>query len=120
MKLYKYIILLLNTVLLGQNNLIIPDTLNTLEPELLLNEGTHQFYDGINTSTMGANGGILGPTLIFNQGENVDISVENLLDDTTTIHWHGMHVSAENDGGPHTTIAPNTIWNPSFTVLDKA
>jgi bilirubin oxidase len=31
-----------------------------------------------------------------------------------------MHVSASNDGGPHTTIAPSTSWNPSFTVMDRA
>lgn len=105
---------------LSQTNVIIPDTINTSIIELELQNGSYQFYDGINTSTMGANGGILGPTLILNQNTDVKISVENQLSDTTTIHWHGLHVSAENDGGPHTTIAPNTTWNPQFTVLDKA
>jgi bilirubin oxidase len=69
---------------------------------------------------MGANGALLGPTLIMSQGDNVDILVDNQLSDTTTIHWHGMHVAPENDGGPHSIILPNTTWNPQFTVLDKA
>lgn len=114
------LIITLLTLLFSQNQLIIPDTLTGNNIYLSLGDGTHQFYNGINTTTMGANGGILGPTLILNKGDAVDITVENQLSDTTTIHWHGMHVSAENDGGPHTTIPPSATWNPKFTVLDKA
>ncbi len=105
---------------IGQNSLLIPDTLTSSNISLLLQTGTHQFYSGTNTNTMGANGSILGPTLILNKGQVYDFSVTNQLPDTTTIHWHGMHVSAKNDGGPHTTIAPNETWTPSFMILDKA
>ncbi|MCF6268308.1 MAG: multicopper oxidase domain-containing protein [Melioribacteraceae bacterium] len=104
----------------SQNNLIIPDTLSGTSFNLNLQYGTFEFYPGVQTNTMGTNGDILGPTLIMNKGDFVDIKVTNQLDDTTTIHWHGMHVSAANDGGPHTTIAPSETWNPRFTVLDKA
>jgi FtsP/CotA-like multicopper oxidase with cupredoxin domain len=93
-------------ILFAQTNIIIPETLEGLEFDLTIQEGTFEFYNGIETQTMGANVDILGPTLIMNKGEFVDIFVNNQLADTTTIHWHGMHVSAENDGGPHTTIAP--------------
>ena len=31
-----------------------------------------------------------------------------------------MHVSPENDGGPHTVISSGDTWNPQFTILDKA
>lgn len=106
--------------LTAQNPVIIPDTLSGVEFELNLQNGTFQFYDGINTTTMGANGDILGPTLIMEKGDFVDITVNNQLADTTTIHWHGMHVSAANDGGPHTIILPGETWNPQFTVMDKA
>src|SRR5690606_24036249 len=44
----------------------------------------------------------------------------NSLGEATTLHWHGMHVAPENDGGPHTVIDAGTTWSPSFTVLDKA
>ncbi|KAA3656850.1 MAG: bilirubin oxidase, partial [Calditrichaeota bacterium] len=104
----------------AQNQIAIPDTLDGTSFELNLQNGTYQFYAGQNTQTMGVNGNILGPTLIMNKNDFVDITVTNHLDDTTTIHWHGMHVSAANDGGPHTTIAPGTSWNPRFAVLDKA
>jgi bilirubin oxidase len=36
------------------------------------------------------------------------------------VHWHGLHVSAKNDGGPHTVIEAGDVWSPSFTVLDNA
>ncbi len=79
-----------------------------------------EFYPGIYTHTMGVSFPILGPTLIFEQGEEVNVSFDNQLQDTTTIHWHGMHVPAHVDGGPHTPIPPNTVWNPIFTILDHA
>ena len=112
--------ILVSSQISAQNPLLIPDTLSSTNINLTLQNGTHQFYSGINTSTMGANGNILGPTLIFNQGDFVNITVDNQLSDTTTIHWHGLHVSPENDGGPHTYILSGDTWNPGFTVMDKA
>jgi blue copper oxidase len=106
--------------LLAQTPLLIPDTLLGTSLELTLQNGAFSFFSGQNTTTMGVNGNILGPTLIIKKDDFVDIAVNNQLDEITTIHWHGMHVSASNDGGPHTTIAPLEIWNPQFTVLDKA
>jgi bilirubin oxidase len=123
MKAKYFLILILNVhvaSLLAQNPVLIPDTLSGTSVELTLQNGTFSFFNGQNTTTMGVNGNILGPTLIFNKGDFVDIKVNNQLEETTTIHWHGMHVSAANDGGPHTTIAPLEIWNPQFTVLDNA
>ena len=104
----------------AQNAVVIPDTLSGTTFELTLQNGTFQFYSGQNTTTMGVNGDILGPTLIMQQGDFVDITVNNQLSDTTTVHWHGMHVSASNDGGPHTFILSGDSWNPSFTVMDRA
>ncbi len=104
----------------GQNPLTIPPTIETSNILLTLQEGVTQFYPGVMTNTMGANGSLLGPTLIMNQGDFVSITVDNQLTDSTTIHWHGMHVSPENDGGPHTVIAPGASWNPQFTVMDQA
>jgi len=119
-------ILILTTSLLcvifavAQNPLLIPETISGNSVTLNLQNGTYQFYDGVTTTTMGANGNILGPTLLLQKGEFVNFMVNNQIEDTTTIHWHGMHVSASNDGGPHTIIPPGESWNPSFTILDKA
>lgn len=114
------LLLLLSAISYGQNQLNIPATIETSTIDLTLQEGATQFYSGVSTNTMGANGALLGPTLIMTKGDNVNITVNNQLTDTTTIHWHGMHVAPENDGGPHSIILPGETWNPQFTVMDKA
>jgi bilirubin oxidase len=120
-KLMLYVVLMLmGHFAIGQNSLVIPDTLSGTNINLTLQNGTHQFFTGTTTNTMGANGNILGPTLLLNQGDVVNFSVNSQISDSTTIHWHGMHVSPENDGGPHTVIPPNTTWQPSFEIMDKA
>ena len=104
----------------AQDTLLIPPILSQPNIDLTLQYGTHSFYNSTLTETMGANGNILGPTLILYKDSSYNITVNNDINDTTTIHWHGLHISPSNDGGPHTTIAPGTTWNPQFKILDKA
>ncbi len=107
-------------LLFAQNELFIPDTLSGNEFNLTLQNGTTQLFDGEATATMGANAGNMAPTLIFQQGEYVNIHVADTSGEERTSHWHGMHISPENDGGPHSVIMPGETWNPNFTVMDKA
>lgn len=104
----------------SQTALPIPDTLTGLNINLSIYDTSHTFYSGIPTSTYGVNASYLGPTLILNKHDSVTVSFFNSLTDTTTIHWHGMHVSPANDGGPHIVIPPGTVWSPSFKVRDNA
>lgn len=104
----------------GQNLLAIPDTLSGTTFNLNILDTSKVFYTGYTTNTFGINANYLGPTLLLNQGDSISIQVNNQLMDTTTIHWHGLHVSAMNDGGPHMVIPPATIWNPMFKVRDHA
>ncbi|MBT4283354.1 MAG: multicopper oxidase domain-containing protein [Candidatus Marinimicrobia bacterium] len=121
-KIIKKIILLqtMMTIGMSQNPLIIPPAMTGNNFDLTLQVCEMEFFPGVLTETMGVSFPILGPTLIMEKGEEVNISFNNQLPDTTTIHWHGMHVPAEFDGGPHTPIPPNTIWNPHFTIKDHA
>ncbi|MBK7553730.1 MAG: multicopper oxidase domain-containing protein [Flavobacteriales bacterium] len=104
----------------AQTPLPIPDTLTGPLIQLALQEGTQEFHPGEVVATYGYNGDLLGPTLILQQGEPITLNVTNTLPDLTTTHWHGLHVSPANDGGPHSVILPNTTWSPSFTVMDRA
>jgi len=104
----------------SQNPLFIPDTLSGATINLNLQQGQVEFYAGFNTNTIGYNQDILGPTLFLEKGQDVTLNVTNSLAASTTVHWHGLHVSSENDGGPHTIIEAGQDWNPSFTVLDNA
>ncbi|MCB0535452.1 MAG: multicopper oxidase domain-containing protein, partial [Saprospiraceae bacterium] len=85
----------------SQNPLFIPAQLSGSSIDLNFQGGQMEFYPGFNTNTIGYNQAILGPTLLLTQGQVVTLNVFNKLTETTTVHWHGLHVSAENDGGPH-------------------
>lgn len=104
----------------SQNPLFIPGTLSGTSFSLTAQTGTKQFIGTNNTPTYGYNGNFLGPTLIINSGDSVNIHVTNNLPQPTTVHWHGFHVSPQNDGGPHQLISPGSTWSPGFKVRNEA
>lgn len=124
MKLTYFFALLFQILLVSaQNQLNIPPTLTGTTFNLNIQEGTTQFWNGINTPTYGINGVFLAPTLIVNKGDWVTMNVTNNLTgngNSTTIHWHGLHVPAMADGGPHQIILQNTTWSPHFQILNDA
>ena len=56
----------------------------------------------------------------MNQGDTVYMNVHNMLNDSTTVHWHGFHLPAVMDGGPHQIIPPGTFWTPFWKVTNRA
>ena len=46
------------------------------------------------------NGNIPAPLIRLREGQNVRLVVENLLDEDTSIHWHGLLVPFQMDGVP--------------------
>ncbi|MBR0575159.1 multicopper oxidase domain-containing protein [Proteiniclasticum sp. BAD-10] len=110
-----------------RNPLRIPELLEDRNPDpnmaeyaLEAREGEQEFIPGKLTKTFGYNGDYLGPVLRMRRGEQVSIQVSNALTDDTTIHWHGLEVDGEQDGGPHQKIKPGDTWNPQFTVDQPA
>ena len=104
----------------SQNPLFIPDTLSGATFNLSVQTGVKQFFGTINTPTLGYNGNFLGPTLLINKGDSITLNVTNNLSVATTVHWHGLHVSAMNDGGPHQVINAGTTWSPTFKMRNEA
>ncbi len=82
--------------------------------------GTMEFLPGMQTATWGYNGQYLGPTLMLRKGDQVSLRVTNNIGVMSTTHWHGMHVPAIMDGGPHQRIEPGETWNASFEVMNRA
>jgi bilirubin oxidase len=118
-------LLILSFVLCFWNALLhaqvpIPLALEGPNFELTPQTGTSAIFPGVLTNTVGYNGAQLGPTLILVKGTTVTLNVHNQLGDTTTVHWHGLHVAPKNDGGPHTPILAGANWSPSFEVMDHA
>lgn len=102
------------------NNLPIPDTLSGPTFNLDIKDTFSQIKPGNQTITGGINSNFWGPTLIFHKGDTVHMNVHNYLNDSTTLHWHGMHLPAVMDGGPHQVIPPGTVWQPYWKVTNNA
>lgn len=101
-------------------NLWIPDTLNGTTFNLTIKDTLKQIRTGNQTITGGINGDFWGPTLFINKGDVVHMNMRNNLNDSTTIHWHGMHLPAVMDGGPHQVIPPGTLWQPYWEMKNQA
>ncbi|MBK7556397.1 MAG: multicopper oxidase domain-containing protein [Flavobacteriales bacterium] len=117
------IVLLLSlfpSAVLAQNPLAIPPAFDVDTFHLVVDEHVHQFYPGINTNTYGASAEYLGPTLVFHTNDTACIRVHNDLAQITNMHWHGLHVPAEFDGGPPREIAPGGAWDVKFQVKNPA
>lgn len=88
--------------------------------ELAAQSGETEFWPGAVSPTAGYNGSYLGPTLRVHAGDDVRMRVTNRLQEDTTVHWHGLLVPSEVDGGPHNTIAPGARWEPVVPVRQAA
>ncbi len=115
------ILLLIGLRVSSQNALFIPDTLVGTNFNLSMHEDSVQFFAGNISHTYAYNNNhYLGSTLIFNKWANVTINVTNLIKDTTTVHWHGLHVPSKWDGGTYSPILPGGTWHPQFTIMNNA
>jgi FtsP/CotA-like multicopper oxidase with cupredoxin domain len=88
--------------------------------DLDVHAATTDFGVGMPTATYGVNQSYLGPTLRMSTGDDVRMDVHNSLDTVTTLHWHGMHVPAQMDGGPHQLLDPGQTWSPQWQVRQPA
>ncbi|HRH64771.1 MAG TPA: multicopper oxidase domain-containing protein [Bacteroidia bacterium] len=122
MKRIFFISSLLCSLSSGAQNLIpIPDTLSGTNFNLNIHPDSVQFLPGRKTYTNAFNQySYLGPTLIFNKWDSVALNVLNTLPDTSTVHWHGVHVPAIADGGPQVIVLSGNTWSPGYRVLNNA
>ncbi len=109
------------------NPLAIPSVLEDQNPEpdiadfeLNVQVGEMEFFPGVTTTTLGYNGNYLGPVLKMRRGQQINVTVNNHINESTTVHWHGMDLSGEADGGPHQPIQPGEKWQPQFVVNQPA
>jgi cuproxidase len=81
---------------------------------------SHEFYRGKPTRTLGYSAPILGPVLRFRRGDRIEMSVENALEAPTTVHWHGLLVPGDADGGPQSKIEPGATWRGTLSIDQPA
>ena len=63
--------------------------------------GSTRFADGASSETLGFNGAYLGPTLRMRRGQVPKATVRNTTDNPISVHWHGLNVPSNVDGGSH-------------------
>lgn len=74
---------------------------------------------GSNRTAVAINGTVPGPLLRLREGEEVELTVTNRLDEDTSIHWHGLLVPSGMDGVPGISfpgIRPGETFRYRFKV----
>ncbi|BCJ88354.1 multicopper oxidase family protein [Effusibacillus dendaii] len=73
----------------------------------LIAEEIHQtLTKGVTIRAWGYNGSTPGPVILINEGDRVQIALENRLPEATSIHWHGLVVPESVDGVPDIGAGP--------------
>ena len=75
--------------------------------------------NGRNTTATLINDSLPAPTLKMKEGETVTIRVHNEMEETTSIHWHGLIVPYEMDGVPGISfdgIPPKSTFTYTFKL----
>lgn len=83
----------------------------------ILNPDSKQRVAGIT-----ANGIFPGPEIRVREGTDLRIRIENLLEQPTSIHWHGLLVPASMDGVPHVSndpVAARRVFVYEFPIRQK-
>lgn len=79
-------------------------------------------FTGKEKRAIAVNGQIPMPTLTFTEGDTAEIYVHNLLQEETSLHWHGLFLPNKEDGVPNLTqmpIKPNTTHIYKFPIIQN-
>jgi FtsP/CotA-like multicopper oxidase with cupredoxin domain len=75
-----------------------------------------ELMPGKPTTAWAYNGSVPGPTIELREGDTVTIHFHNKLAQTTTVHWHGLHIPAGSDGSPLNPVKPGASADYVFKV----
>ncbi|KGE13146.1 multicopper oxidase domain-containing protein [Sphingobacterium deserti] len=79
-------------------------------------------FAGKEKRAIAVNGEIPMPTLTFTEGDTAEIIVHNLLNESISLHWHGVWLPNKEDGVPHLTqqpIAAGTTHTYQFPIMQN-
>lgn len=71
---------------------------------------------GVTTEVFAYNGSSPGPTLELTEGDRVIVHFRNDLAEPTTVHWHGIHLPASQDGSPFDPVPAGGRRDYVFTI----
>lgn len=79
-------------------------------------------FTGKSKRAIAINGSIPAPTLTFTEGDTAEIYLHNLLNEETSLHWHGVILPNQADGVPFLTtakIGPGEVHLYKFKVVQN-
>ncbi len=98
-------------------DLLTADASNRMQ--LIVQAGQSSFA-GKTATTWGYNGSLLGPAVKLSKGQSVTVDIHNQLAEETTLHWHGLEIPGEVDGGPQGIIPAGGKRSVTFTPDQRA
>lgn len=98
-------------------DLLTADASNRMQ--LIVQAGQSSFA-GKTATTWGYNGNLLGPAVKLSKGQSVTVDIHNQLAEETTLHWHGLEIPGEVDGGPQGIIPAGGKRSVTFTPDQRA
>lgn len=98
-------------------DLLTADASNRMQ--LIVQAGQSSFT-GKTATTWGYNGSLLGPAVKLSKGQSVTVDIHNQLAEETTLHWHGLEIPGEVDGGPQGIILAGGKRSVTFTPDQRA
>lgn len=99
----------------GLENLTGQESNGVKKYELTAERVTQKFTDQYSAKAWGFNGSTPGPTLVAQEGDEIEITVTNNLPESTSVHWHGLEVPNRMDGVPEVQESPKIEPGKSFT-----
>ena len=77
-------------------------------------------FTGKSKHAIAVNGCIPMPTLNFTEGDTAEIYVHNMMNEETSLHWHGLFLPNRYDGVPNLTqmpIMPHSTFLYRFPII---
>lgn len=78
-----------------------------------------ELVQGVQVDALTYNGTVPGPTIRVTEGDTVKVTIRNSLPQSTSIHWHGLHIANDMDGVPDVTqraIVPGETFVYEFVA----
>ncbi len=118
-----------NAIGMGQNNAVVNSDQNLREVPVLTGNEFDLYVSkqpvivsGKKTIGTLINDSLPAPTLKMREGDTVVIRVHNQMDESTSIHWHGLLVPFEMDGVPGISFAgipANSTFTYKFKIVQS-
>ncbi len=89
----------------------------TFEAVIEAGNGTHEFVPGLATRILAYNRIASGAMIEVAEGDHVKITFKNRIpEQPSTIHWHGLEIPADQEGGPMNPVASGADHTYEFTI----